>query len=81
MRVAISSAVIMGSTAIPASPWIPMPISISSSPMVKVGSPAFGTMQGESATPMVRIFARARSVTSTTSSRLRISSAAAPAIL
>ena len=33
---------------------MPMPISISSSPNAKVGRPAFGTMQGVSATPMDR---------------------------
>ena len=36
-----------------------MPISISPSPMVKVGLPTRGTVQGESATPMVRRLARA----------------------
>ena len=41
------------------SPWIPMPISISPSPMVKVGRPAAGTVQGESATPMEAMLARA----------------------
>ncbi len=46
-----------------------MPISISSSPMVKVGRPAIGTVHGERATPMLRVFASAFSVTATTSAK------------
>ena len=78
---AISSAVIIFFTSIPASPWMPMPTSISSSAIVKVGLPTFGTMHGERATPMVRMFSSAFSATAATSSRLIILSAAAPATL
>ena len=45
----------------PGSPWMPMPISISSSASVKLGSPACGTMQGVSARPIDRAFAFTRS--------------------
>ena len=56
-----------------------MPISISSSPMVKVGTPAAGTVQGESATPMAGVLsAAARDAHDLVE---RPSSAAAPAIL
>jgi len=65
----------------PFSPWIPIPTSISSSAMANVGRPASGTMQGVSATPIVRVLATAFSATAATSSRLRIWSAAAPAHL
>ena len=41
----------------PGSPWMPTPISISSSPMAKVGVPAAGTVQLESATPIDRVAA------------------------
>ena len=39
----------------PGSPWMPTPISISSSPSVKVGLPAAGTVQLVSATPIERV--------------------------
>ena len=58
-----------------------MPISISPSPMVKVGFPTRGTVQGESATPMVRRLASACSAAPATSSRLPPRSAFAPATL
>ena len=58
-----------------------MPISISSSPMVKVGLPAMGTVQGESATPIVRVFASAFCAAATTSSSEPPLSAQAPAHL
>ena len=38
----------------PGSPWMPMPSSISSSPMENVGLPAWGTVHGVSATPKDR---------------------------
>src|SRR6266511_1351395 len=50
----------------PGSPWMPMPISTSSSPRSKVGVPAAGTVQEVSASPIERtpaITLRARSVT------------------
>ncbi|SVB71905.1 uncharacterized protein METZ01_LOCUS224759, partial [marine metagenome] len=40
---------------IPGSPCIPIPISISSSLISKVGFPASGKIQGDTATPSVRI--------------------------
>ena len=58
-----------------------MPISISSSPMVKVGRPTRGTVQGDSATPMVRKLASAFSAAATTSSSEPPASALAPATL
>ena len=57
-----------------------MPISISSSASVKLGSPACGTMQGVSARPIERAFAFTRSAMSATSSSESPRSAAAPAI-
>ena len=39
----------------PGSPWIPIPISISSSAMEKLGLPTRGTVQGVRATPSVRV--------------------------
>ena len=51
----------------PGSPWMPMPISISSSPSSKVGLPAAGTVHEVSAMPMLRPLAftlRQRSATS-----------------
>ena len=81
MSSAISSAVIILRTSMPGSPWMPMPTSISSSAMVKVGLPTIGTTHGESATPMVRRFASAFSAFSATSSSVMPLSAAAPATL
>ena len=62
------------------SPLMPMPISTSSSARVKLGSPAWGTVQGVSAMPIDRAFALPRSATAATSSSDRPCSAAAPAI-
>jgi hypothetical protein len=64
----------------PGSPWMPIPISASSSPSSKVGDPAAGTVQEVSASPMDRTLAltsRARSATDARSAR---SSALAPTI-
>ena len=58
-----------------------MPISISSSAMVKVGRPACGTVQGVSATPTVRQASAAAWAMRVTSARSSPASAAAPAIL
>ena len=64
----------------PGSPWMPIPISISSSPSSNVGLPAAGTVHEVSAMPMVRPFAFTSRQMSATSLRARFSSAAAPAI-
>ena len=64
----------------PGSPWMPMPISISSSPSSNVGLPAAGTVQEVSAMPMLRPLAFTRRQSSATSARALPSSAAAPAI-
>ena len=45
----------------PGSPWMPTPISISSSARVKDGSPECGTVHGVRAMPMVRTWALTRS--------------------
>ena len=58
-----------------------MPISISSSAISKVGRPACGTVQGESAAPTERQASAAFCAIRVTSARSRPSSAAAPAIL
>ena len=58
-----------------------MPISISPSGRSKVGLPASGSVQDESATPIVRSPAAARSVVATTSSSVAPSAAFAPATL
>ena len=71
----------MGSRLMPGSPWMPMPISISSSARVKPGLPTPGRMQGDMAMPMVRTLAMVFSATALTSARLLPISAAAPAIL
>jgi hypothetical protein len=76
-----SSAGRRGPRWMPASPWMPMPISIWSSGRVKVGLPAPGTVQGLRATPMERTCPRACSVTAATSSRDAPVSAQAPATL
>ena len=57
-----------------------MPISISSSPSVKFGSPAAGVMHGVSAMPMLRPWSLTRRQMSATSWRDLPSSAAAPQI-
>ncbi len=58
-----------------------MPISISSSPISKVGLPACGTVQGVSAMPIERQASAAFWAVAVTASRSAISSALAPAIL
>ena len=50
----ISSALASLRRSRPGSPWIPTPISISSSPISKVGLPAAGTVQLVSAMPIDR---------------------------
>ena len=65
----------------PGSPWMPMPISISFSPMVNWGFPTSGTMFGERATPMVRTLAAAFSAIRFTSASEALVSAMAPAHL
>ena len=65
----------------PGSPWMPTPISISSSARVKPGLPAAGTVQGAMATPMVRTLSMTFSATRLTSARGLPASAAAPAHL
>jgi dihydroxyacetone kinase-like protein len=62
------------------SPWMPTPISISSSPSSNVGLPAAGTEHDVSAIPMLRAFAFTSRPMSATSLSGRFSSAAAPAI-
>jgi hypothetical protein len=78
---AISSAVRSLPRQTPGSPWMPMPISISSSAISKVGLPACGTVQGLSAAPMDRQASAAFWATAVTASRSWPCSAAAPAIL
>ncbi len=58
-----------------------MPISISSSPSTKVGSPVWGMEPAARATPIERVASRAFSVMRTTSSSSVQVAAAAPAIL
>jgi hypothetical protein len=60
---------------------MPIPISISSSPIVKVGRPAAGTVQGEGATPIERVLAMAFSAIRLTSASGASVSAFAPASL
>jgi hypothetical protein len=62
----------------PGSPWMPIPISISSSPSSKVGEPAAGTVHEVSAMPMLRPFAFTFRQSSATSPSDLPSSAAAP---
>ena len=57
-----------------------MPISISSSAKVKLGSPECGTVHGVSAMPIERTLAITRSATAVTAARSSPRSAAAPAI-
>jgi hypothetical protein len=64
----------------PGSPWMPIPISISSSPRSKVGFPAAGTMHEVNAMPMLRALAFTLRQRSATSESDRFSSAAAPQI-
>ena len=60
-RSTIASAGSSGSRSRPGSPWMPMPISISSAPSSNVGLPACGTVHGVSAIPMLRTLALTRS--------------------
>ena len=64
----------------PGSPWMPMPISTSSSPSSKLGLPEAGVMHGVSAMPIERPLAFTRRPSSATSWRERPSSAAPPQI-
>ena len=77
----MASALVSGPRAIPGSPWIPMPISISSSPISKFGRRVCGSEQAASATPMVKVRAFALRATRSTSSSGSIRSQAAPAAL
>ena len=69
-----------GSRKRPGSPWMPMPISISSSGRSKLGSPDPGVMQAVSAMPMLRPWPFTRRQISATSASDLPSSAAAPQI-
>ncbi len=69
-----------GSFTRPGSPWIPMPISISSSSSAKLGSPACGTVHARMATPMLLTCPITRSAIAATASRSSPRSAAAPAM-
>ena len=75
---AISAAGRVGSTAMPGSPWWPMPTSISPSLMVKFGLPAAGIVQADRPMPMERVWSMAFCAAAITSSRLAPSSARAP---
>ena len=65
----------------PRSPWMPRPSSISPSSSVNPGAPAAGTMQGESATPIVATASAAHCAASRTCARLSPAAEAAPATL
>ena len=60
---------------------MPRPSSISSPPSSKPGRPAAGTVQGDSATPMVRTASAAARASAATARRSAPASAAAPATL
>src|SRR5918997_973280 len=62
----------------PGSPWIPIPISISSSPISKMGSPLSGGVQLVNAIPIERTLELTRSASSLIWDRSLPSSAAAP---
>ncbi len=64
----------------PGSPWIPIPISISSSPRSKVGFPTWGTVQEVRAIPMERPFSATRRPRSARRASSYPRSAAAPRI-
>ncbi len=64
----------------PGSPWMPMPISISSSGRSKVGVPAAGTMHEVRAMPMERALALTLTAVAVTSASDAPASALAPAI-
>ena len=65
---------------LPGSPWMPTPISISSSASEKLGLPAAGIVQESSATPIERVCALTALPSSASRSRLMPCSAAAPTI-
>ena len=77
----IPSAPSSGPRLTPGSPWMPMPISISSSARVNVGSLAAGRIVGDMPTPIVRVLALVAFATVATSSSDPPASAAAPARL
>ena len=77
---AMASAFVKGTRRRPGSPWMPTPISMSPSPMSKVGRPTAGTVQLVSATPIERVAALTRSPNVLSCSRLLPRSAAAPTI-
>ena len=64
----------------PGSPWIPIPISISPSPMSNVGRPAAGTVQLVRAIPIERTLSCTLWQTARQASRSAPASAAAPVI-
>ena len=66
---------------VPGSPWMPTPISISSSAIWKIGSPLSGGVQLVRAIPMERTFPFTLSASSFIAPRSLPSSAAAPQIL
>ena len=65
----------------PGSPWMPTPISISSSPRSKSGEPFAGGVHDVSAMPIVRVTALTRLPRSTRDPRSAPSSEAAPTAL
>jgi hypothetical protein len=65
----------------PGSPWMPTPISISSSPSSNRGEPLAGGVQAVRAMPMVRVTPFTRVPRATSSSSSAPSSAAAPTAL
>ena len=77
----VSATLRIFSLCVPGSPWIPIPISTSSSASSKLGFPAAGTVQGAIAIPMERTFAITFSATAFTSAKLPPFSAHAPAHL
>ncbi len=64
----IASAGLNGSRATPGSPWMPMPISISSGPISKFGRRVCGSEHGPSATPIVNVRSFAHRAARSTSS-------------
>ena len=78
---ASSSAVFTGPFHTPGSPWMPMPMAISFSPRVKLAWPISGMTQGVRAKPTVRVLSLAFWAAASTSSRVPIWAALAPAHL
>ena len=66
---------------IPGSPWIPIPISISSAPISNVGLAACGNIVGVNAMPIVLIFSLVFNAILFTSSKSAPVSAIAPVVL